>query len=381
MDNPPNPTLGATDASQSSTNGHMSQAPSQPPSVASSTPFADDPISSTHSSASNSGVSSPVGSREPSPIRPHRPSAPFTRGRQPKNSAGETSPSRQSGPGASNPHGPSKSLSRTNAPVLPPNTRDSSRRSMAPQKQQQGRDSSLRWPISPRLRSPPPQLNRLSSQSQSRRSDQSPVNTRVPAQSPSPPDTAPLSESETEDIQLQSGLRTPAPGSMLETVQEVSLPSSPGVVTHEAMEQVKEKLKSELVSEDEGGYVNDAKTLRARSGLYNAESGSENGSLTTEPKKPSAPTMSRQSSSISTAGTKTKPEGTTQNMTVETETVVSVPNVVLAPVGQQGGGSTLKRRPSTETIKPKREKKRTGRKQATVPAGAGEALIFLPRIS
>lgn len=187
-----------------------------------------------------------------------------------------------------------------------------------------------------------------------------------------------MSENESEDIQLQSGLRTPAHGSMLETVEEVSLPNSPKIVTAAAMEQVKEKLASELATQSDTNYAMGAKTLRARPGLYLGESGSESGSMKVEGRKnfagmPAAPPlMSRQSSSMSTKANKAKPEGSTQNMTVETETVVSVPNVTLAPTLQQGGNGTLKRRLSTETIKPKKEKKKGPRKQAAVPSGAGE---------
>jgi len=188
-----------------------------------------------------------------------------------------------------------------------------------------------------------------------------------------------MSESETEDIQLQSGLRTPAHGSTLETVQEVSLPNSPKHITDAAMEQVKEKLASELVTQTEGGYTTESKTLRARPLLYTAESGSESGSVKVEGRRTAGgitapPMMSRQSSSMSTKAGKTKPEGSTQNMTVETETVISVPNVALAPAGPQGGNGTLRTRPSAETIKPKKEKKKGSRKQ---PAGAGEKLLSL----
>lgn len=193
-----------------------------------------------------------------------------------------------------------------------------------------------------------------------------------------------MPESESEEIQLQSGLRTPAHGSTLETVQEVSLPNSPGVVTDAAMEQVKEKLASELATQSDSGYAGEPKTLRSRPGLSAAESGSENGSMNIEGRRTPAggpvapPLMSRQSSSMSTKGTKAKPEGSAPNMTVETETVVSVPNVAVAPTGQQGGNGALKTRPSAETIKPKKEKKKTSRKQAAVPSGAGEIQPLVP---
>lgn len=148
------------------------------------------------------------------------------------------------------------------------------------------------------------------------------------------------------------------------------------------MEQVKEKLASELATQSEGGYAADSKTLRPRPGLYAAESGSESGSMNVEGRKTPVgvpampPLMSRQSSSMSTKAGKPKPEGSTQKMTVETETVVSVPNVVPASAGQQGGNGTLKKRPSAETIKPKKEKKKSSRKQAAVASGAGEIQPF-----
>lgn len=274
-------------------------------------------------------------------------------------------------------------MSAANTPALLPSHGDASTRGSAPHKPsvspERAKDGANRWPISPRLRSPPPQQNIPSlSYSQNRRSDPDAATLRASNTSPTPPDTTPMSENESEDIQLQSGLRTPAHGSMLETVEEVSLPNSPKIVTAAAMEQVKEKLASELATQSDTNYAMGAKTLRARPGLYLGESGSESGSMKVEGRKnfagmPAAPPlMSRQSSSMSTKANKAKPEGSTQNMTVETETVVSVPNVTLAPTLQQGGNGTLKRRLSTETIKPKKEKKKGPRKQAAVPSGAGE---------
>ncbi|CAI4215098.1 unnamed protein product [Parascedosporium putredinis] len=230
----------------------------------------------------------------------------------------------------------------------------------------------------PRLRSPPPQLNRPSIAS--RRAEQetpSVILPRGPTATLLPADLALMSESETEDIQLQSGLRTPAHGSTLETVQEVSLPNSPGHVTDAAMEQVKEKLASELATRDEAGYAVDIRTLRARPLLYTTESGSENSNVQPESRRTiggvaAPPLMSRQSSSMSTKAGKTKTEGSSQSMTVETETVVSVPAVGLVVAGPQGGNGTLKTRPSSETIKPKKEKKKGSRKQAAVPTGAAK---------
>lgn len=384
-----NITGSAADAAQPDTNAQTSRTSTQPPSsVASSTSLPDEKRLSGQSSTSNSLGPSPLGSRDPSPTRRHRQSSAkpsFARSRSQNNSA-ETSPTRlaRSGtPQTLQTHGASRTLSAANTPTLLPSHGDANTRGPAPHKPsvspERAKDGGNRWPISPRLRSPPPQQNKPSlSYPQNRRSDSDTATLRASTTSPTPPDATQMSESESEDIQLQSGLRTPAHGSMLETVQEVSLPNSPGVVTAAAMEQVREKLASELATQSDTNYAMDAKTIRARPGLYVGESGSESGSMKVEGRKNSAgvptapPLMSRQSSSMSTKANKAKPEGSTQNMTVETETVVSVPNVTLAPTGQQGGNGTLKRRLSTETIKPKKEKKKGPRKQAAVPSGAGE---------
>lgn len=83
------------------------------------------------------------------------------------------------------------------------------------------------------------------------------------------------------------------------------------------------------------------------------------------------PLVSRQSSAMSSKQTKPKQEGSTQAMTVETETVSSIPQVALA-AKPEGHNGTLKTKPSTETIKPRKEKRRTSRKQPAVNAGNGK---------
>lgn len=68
---------------------------------------------------------------------------------------------------------------------------------------------------------------------------------------------------------------------------------------------------------------------------------------------------------------KAKAEGSTQNMTVETETVASIPQVALNTSSSKADGTngTLKTKQSTETIKPKKDKKKTARKQSNVHTG------------
>jgi hypothetical protein len=76
---------------------------------------------------------------------------------------------------------------------------------------------------------------------------------------------------------------------------------------------------------------------------------------------------------MSTKQMKAKQDGSTQSMTVETETVPSVPQVALATGPKsEGPNGTLKTKQSTETIKPKKEKRKTTRKQPAVNTGNGE---------
>lgn len=122
------------------------------------------------------------------------------------------------------------------------------------------------------------------------------------------------------------------------------------------------------------------------------DSGSESGSVKGDRRRPSfsvPPTLAtRQSSaSVKTNAPKSKPsEGSAQHMTVETETVTSIPQVSLAPVPtKEGGNGTLRAKPSSETIRPKKEKKKTNRKHPNVTSGTGEthylsSTVHAPRL-
>jgi hypothetical protein len=185
------------------------------------------------------------------------------------------------------------------------------------------------------------------------------------------------SESETDDSQGNSGHRTPARGA-LETVQEVSLPNSPNPKASAVlMEQVKEKLSNpENYSDSALHDVNGPKT-RPSWPSQEKESGSESGNSKADKRRPTSvppPVVSRQSSALSTKGGKTKTEGSTQNMTVETETVPSIPQVALSTNAKgENSNGTLKTKPSNETIKPRKEKRKTARKQPAAVAGTGES--------
>jgi hypothetical protein len=117
------------------------------------------------------------------------------------------------------------------------------------------------------------------------------------------------------------------------------------------------------------------------------ENGGDNGSSKPESRRPSSnppPMVQRQSSALSSKQVKAKPDTSSQNMTVETETVASIPQVALATgTKSEASGGTLKPKPSTETIKPKKEKKKPARKQPAVTSGnaSSKADIFEAKIA
>lgn len=67
-------------------------------------------------------------------------------------------------------------------------------------------------------------------------------------------------------------------------------------------------------------------------------------------------------------------EGSGRNMTVETEVVSSIPQVAVGSKdpGGVGGNGSIRNKPSTETIRPKKDKKKTTRKTPSVASGTGE---------
>jgi hypothetical protein len=141
------------------------------------------------------------------------------------------------------------------------------------------------------------------------------------------------------------------------------------------MEQVKEKLANPENQSDSA--LHDVRGLKTRPSWpsQEKESGNESGNSMADMKRPTSvppPVVSRQSSALSAKGGKTKAEGSTQNMTVETETVPSIPQIALSTntKGENSNG-TLKTKPSNETIRPRREKKKATRKQPAAVAGTG----------
>lgn len=175
--------------------------------------------------------------------------------------------------------------------------------------------------------------------------------------------TPTLSESETDEPKPGTGVRTPV-RTGLETVQEVATPAHDS----ELVDHVKEKLHV-TEPESDTALSDGGRTLRARTNLPTTEIGSDSAPNMADRRTTSVPPppAARQSSSMSAKQGKAKPEGSTQTMTVETETVSSIPQVALTTGSKtDSANGTLKPKPSSETIKPKKDKKRTTRKPTNV---------------
>ncbi|KAH9900258.1 vacuolar segregation subunit 7-domain-containing protein [Xylariomycetidae sp. FL2044] len=363
-------------------------------------------------SASTSLAASPAQSRDTSPQRQtqtnksgrvSRASSVSTRSRQ--NSIHDPSPSRSRSniptpSTTSRPH-----LSSTTTPVLPPpSASEPTIRAPVPRKPALASESSKdapRWPVSPRLKSPPPSLGRPTPGPTSRRNDHEPPSIHVQRATPSPhvePVSQSTSDVEVEDSHLPPGMRTPARGpsngsSTLETVQEVSQPNTPRPGLDSAIEKLAEAAASQSKSQSGKSESGPNKSTKSsQQATNNSESGSESGSVKTNARRSSTTTPapllhSRQSSTalrFASRGQTAGESSTRNNMTVETEQVTNIPQKSLVPsVGGQAVNGSLRTKPSSETVKPKKEKKRHTRKPTTVASGnaSSKADIFEAKVA
>ncbi|KAL9103298.1 MAG: hypothetical protein Q9163_001640 [Psora crenata] len=203
-----------------------------------------------------------------------------------------------------------------------------------------------------------------------------------------------------EEALPRAGMRTPArgvsgAGPPLETVQESSLPATPAIGTArpsqggtgaalDRPERIEENPIDEAYSKKSGS--------RTESGNESSGSksvGPKSGDDGKEPRKPAtAPNLAKHPTvqakkSYTTLPVKGKivSEGSVKNMTVETETVSSIPQVALGGgagernvPGRNDTGGSIRLKPSTETIRPRKEKKKVVRKAPSLSSGTGGSL-------
>lgn len=225
-------------------------------------------------------------------------------------------------------------------------------------------------------------LNRPNFPPPPRKGELEPPAIQVQRSSPPPPpqqqQESSQSDNDADEVHLQPGTRTPARGASgsgsnsttaLETVEEVSPLASP-----QEGEGVMEKAE-ELTASEAGSQADHLEFEKSQAPSTTNDSSSDSGGDKGDRRRAAAglpPTLKTRQSSASTK--KSKPsEGSVQHMTVETETVTSIPQHSLAPVAvKEGTSGTLRTKPSSETIRPKKEKKRPSRKQPNIGTGTGE---------
>ena len=343
---------------------------------------------------STSAANSPAASREASPNRPVLKSTVSARpsngpGRSRKNSSQDVSPARSASSTTNPPSAAAtqRALSAASIPALHPAS--DSIKAPIPQKVATNPEirETPRWPISPRLRSPPP-LNRPSIHTPRKSEQEAPaINvTRTSSSKEQQEGKQSAPDSEADESLSATGMRTPARGvsganSTLETVQEISQPSTPLSIDG-ALETV-ENGASRMNELDASADNASNKTIKAKSSIAN-ESGSESGgksemklrssSVAPQSTLRSNPPPSSKSFSAGVGRGKASGEGSTKHMTVETETVSSIPQVAVGPIGGGGNNGSIRTKPSTETIRPKKEKKKTARKAPSVTSNMGEPL-------
>ncbi|KAI4169651.1 MAG: hypothetical protein LQ343_005529 [Gyalolechia ehrenbergii] len=256
----------------------------------------------------------------------------------------------------------------------------------------------------PRVRSPPPLTPNKGAVHALRKPDQSTSPTPTPSIIIDRSNRAQNPRAETDataqDVSASTAMKMQQRGvsgsqPTLETVQESSVPSTPALgtggpnTTQHGMTKAASDRRPERIDEDpqedDGG-----KDLYSRPESGNESSGSKNATkedgldgkkqdpLKASAARPQVVHPKKSSTQLHPAKGKTGAEGSVKSMTVETETVSSIPQVALGGgtgerslLGRADTGGSLRLKPSTETIRPKKEKKRVVRKAPSLNAGTG----------
>ena len=365
-----------------------------------------------HFPADSSAPISPKPSREGSPVRP--PLKPGTStasrvtNRSRKNSQ-DLSPIRA--PSANIPSVPSaaaiqRALSATGVPHLPPSSvSDLTVDAPRPQRSSKGPAAGSQHSGSGvlRVKSPPPSASSGTNSPflTSRKIDQSqspPTTPTIIVERPARSSTfGSESDIPEDDHPVKSGMRTPVrgisgSGPALETVQESSLPDTPSIGSRAAHTSKggpndhPERIEENPMEEEFGRDANSRpESGNDSAGSKHAGKGADSKKDARKPAtaansaKPPVMQSKRSFTQLPFTKSKTAPsDGSVKNMTVETETVSSIPQLALGggagerhPLRRTDTGGSLRLKPSNETIRPKKEKKRVVRKAPSANSGTG----------
>ncbi|KAI7480829.1 hypothetical protein KC351_g6745, partial [Hortaea werneckii] len=269
-------------------------------------------------------------------------------------------------------------------------------------------DATPQWPVSPRLKSPPPSApnsrrgSGTTQESQQLKKQESAgtgapsisVQSATPQQAATPPSKQASSNGSDEQGKQEQSLqappkvpsRGPSGKSTLETVQENS---SDSVSESPAATQAAADLKPlSRISEEDGsaakreGQDGDKLTQPAESGSESAGSKADQKrgrrQSLTQPKQNATRSSTSKSSYPPLHSAKSRQNEGKANMTVETETVQSIPQSALsAGYDRVGSGrndpGSLRMKASTETIRPKKERKKPSQKARSLNQGTDSA--------
>lgn len=364
-------------------------------------------------SPSPSFITSPKPSREPSPTRlPPKPaSAAPSRGSRSRQNSQELSPNR--GPALTIPTVPSaaaiqRALAAAGAPQLqlpsPANSDVSSdlTRAFRPSKSSSSGTGQPTLNVA-RVKSPPPSTAAHKPSLYSSRKVERAASTPaivLERSSPSTPRRVEGIDEEQEDNLGPAGMRTPhrgmsVTGATLETVRESSLPATPAIgggrgppvafpASGERSENTTETPADDASVKGTGTKVESGSESgeTASAGARRKSQEPSKSVVASNPAKPQVVHPKKSFTQILPTKGRTGSEGMIKNMTVETETVSTIPQVSLG--GGAGGERTglgraetagsLRLKPSTETIRPRKEKKRVARKAPSGNSGTGGSL-------
>ncbi len=257
-------------------------------------------------------------------------------------------------------------------------------------------DSTPRWPTSPRLTSPPPSKAPRNPTLPKRKqdSDMAAPNSSQKRMSASVPDLSimvgkPIPEKE-DNLTPRPGLKTPVRGvsgvtSTLETVAENSVPDTPSIIPPSERSTLSNPQEYADHHNDESQDATQSKTAR---GSEDSESDNGGAKAKVDSLAKSGNAAGSKSSSIvpkksltSLAPARSKAtEPPSRSMTVETETVSSVPQAPLNVAGDRGASGKLdvngsvRLKPSNEMIKSRKEKKKNARRPTSINTGTSRSL-------
>lgn len=252
-------------------------------------------------------------------------------------------------------------------------------------------NNSPSWPTSPRLKSPPPSAtNNRQTLAKKPESEVQPSNTSMKRLATV---ASPESASGTKNL---DSARDPAAthsaprptgrvatnhSTTLETVAEASAPTTPSIMP---IQDSTSESYLEARPREKGDANSESSTIRE--GEMSGESGlktpveSKDTGRSAPPAPPASsnrPNTSLAKRSFSSLTTnKSRPPDPPRTMTVETEPVSSMPQLIVGERGLSGrdGSGMVRTKPSSEAIKPKKEKKKTTRKTTS---GTGKQFSVL----